>query len=101
MAVAGERPDSLTRTCLENCLMKRILECLCLALVLTGFAGCSGQSDELAPVTESPAPPTEEEMKKMMEESMKQGGMNNVTMPEASTATGGSPPESDENDEND
>ncbi len=56
--------------------MKHILKCLCaVALILVGVGGCGGQGSELAPATETPPPPSQEEMQNLMQESMNQGGM--------------------------
>jgi|GEM_PF-2948395 predicted small lipoprotein YifL len=69
--------------------MKRILECLCVvALILVGVGGCGGQGSELAPATETPPPPSQEDMQKLMKESMNQGGMTGElpVTPEADSA---------------
>jgi len=57
--------------------MKRLLECLCVvAMIMSGIGGCGGQGSELAPVTETPPPPSEADMQKLMQQSMDQGGMS-------------------------
>ena len=61
--------------------MSKALSILCVTLTVFSISGCGGTTPELPPATESGPAPSQEEMQKMMQESMEKSGMQGQQLP--------------------